>query len=138
MATYITDEVVFELPDGFVDRSITVVSSAKGAQPLSIVVTRDKREEILEKQVQNQVDAIKTAAPNTKVVGSCSREVGNLPAREVKMTTVAGKQPLYIRQTWVSYYETLLSFSVTSLRAHQAICDSTADRLLDGMKFRKK
>lgn len=138
MATYVTDEVVFELPDGFTDRSITVLSSKKPAPPISIVVTRDARQGVLEKQAGEHVEAIKGASPMTKVIGIRSREVGNLPAREVKMTTVVAKQPLYVRQTWIAYYDTLLSVGVTATRDKQSVCDGIADKLLDGMLFRKK
>jgi hypothetical protein len=139
MATYLTDEVTFDLPDGFTDRSLTILSSNKPTNPMSIVVSRDPREEkTLEAQVAGQLTMIQEAAPHTKVLGVRDRQVGNLPAREAKMTTIAGRQPLYVRQTWVSYYDIILSFSVTALRNHQQVCDANADRLLSNVKFRKR
>lgn len=138
MATYITDEVVFEVPDGFVERSVNVLSSGNPQHPMSIVVNRDPQVDSLENEVAAQVAGICQLAKDTKIRGQRAREVGNLPAREVRMNSVAAKQPLYVRQTWVSYYGTMLSFTVTSLRAQQPLCDATADRLLANVKFRKR
>jgi hypothetical protein len=138
MAMYVTDEVVFEVPDGFVDRSLTMLSSTRGTQAMSITIARNPMEGSLEQQVTEQVETIKKIAPNTKVLGIRERVVGHLPAREVKMVTTAGKNPIYLRQTYVTYYATLLSISVSSQRMHQQLCDATTERLVNNMKFRKR
>ncbi len=136
--TYLTDEVVFEVPDGFVDKSLTMLSSTKVTMPMSITIDRNPAEGPLESQVTKQLETIKKVSPSTKVLGSREREVGNLPAREVRMSTVAGKQQLYVRQTYVAYYGTLLTISMTSQRPQQQQCDAAAERLVTSLKFRKR
>lgn len=138
MVMYVTDEVVFEVPDGFVDESMTMLTSTRQNQPMSIVVSREPVKKPLQEHVTDQLATIQTVAPNTRVLGVRDREVGMLPAREAKLATFASKQPLYVRQTYVDYYGTYLSFSVSSQRPHQQLCDATAERLLGGTKFRKR
>lgn len=138
MATYVTEEVAFDLPDGFADRSSTMLSSTKAGHPMSIVVTREPLTKTVEEHVQEAVAAIRKTAPVTKVLGQRERDIGNLPAREVRFSTVASKQPLYIRQAYVPYYGTLLALTVSSLRNQQPFCDSIAEKLVNGVQFRKR
>jgi hypothetical protein len=138
MALYVTDEIVFEVPDGFVDRSLTILASTKASHAMSLTIDRNPAEGPLEDQVTAKVDTIKKVAPTTKVLGVRQREVGHLPAREVKMVTTAGRQQLYVRQTYVSYYGTLLSISLSSQRMHQQLCDAAAERLVNNVKFRRR
>lgn len=136
--TYLTDEVVFEVPDGFVDKSLTMLSSTKATLPMSITIDRNRAEGPLQEQVTRQLELIKKVSPSTKVLGSRDREVANLPAREVRMSTVTAKQQLYVRQTYVTYYGTLLTISMTAPRTQQQQCDAAAERLVTNLKFRKR
>jgi len=63
MATYVTEEIVFDLPDGFVDESNTMLSSAKAGHPISIVVTRGPLTRSVEDHVKGAVQAIQKTAP---------------------------------------------------------------------------
>jgi hypothetical protein len=138
MATYVTEEIVFDLPDGFVDESNTMLSSAKAGHPISIVVTREPLTRSVEDHVKGAVQAIQKTAPVTRVLGHREREIGHLPGREVRFSTVASKQPLYIRQAYVPYYDKLLAITFSSLRTQQPFCDSIAEKLVDGIQFRKR
>lgn len=138
MAAYVTDEASFEIPDGFVDRSITMLSTTRGGSPMSVVLNRDPVREPLEKQVATTLEAVKKAAPATKVVGVRAREVGGLPGREARLNVIAQKQALYVRQAYVTYYERLLTITITGQRGHQATLDSVAEKLLSTMQFRRK
>ncbi|HSN98618.1 MAG TPA: DcrB-related protein [Candidatus Nanopelagicales bacterium] len=137
MPTYHTDEISFEIPDGFVDRSMTVLAP-EGEPAISLVITRDPRtEEPLPEQVSKIVQAITKQIPNTKLLGQREREVGGLRGRELRATT-AGKVPTYARQVFVDYYGSLLTLTITVKRAHQAFCDRTAESILTSLKFRKR
>ena len=138
MATYVTEEIAFDLPDGYVDESNTMLSSTKAGHPMSIVVTREPLTKPVEEHVKEAVQGIQKTAPMTRVLGQRDRDVGPLPGREVRFSTVASKQPLYIRQAYVPYYGTLLTFTVSSLRTQQPFCDSIAEKLVDGVQFRKR
>jgi hypothetical protein len=138
MPTYTTDEVTFELPDGFVDRSITVLNSKDLQHPMSLVINRDDAAMPLEEHVAAAIQAIQKAAPGTKVLGQRTREVGHLPAREVRFSTVAAKKALYVRQAYLAYYDTILSFSLSAVRTQQPKCDAVADRLLSNVQFRRR
>lgn len=138
MATYVTEEIAFDLPDGFVDRSNTMLSSTKAGHPMSIVVTREPLTKTVEQHVHEAVQAIQKTAPMTRVLGHREREIGHFPGREVRFSTVASKQPLYIRQAYVPYYATLLAITVSSLRTQQPFCDSIAEKLVNGIQFRRR
>lgn len=138
MATYVTEEITFDLPDGFVDESNTMLSSTKAGHPMSIVVSRSPLTKSVEEHVSETIKAIQKTAPVTRVLGQRDREIGHLPGREVRFSTVASKQPLYIRQAYVPYYDTLLTFTVSSLRTQQPFADSIAEKLVDGVQFRKR
>jgi len=138
MTTYISDEVTFEIPDGFADQSMTMLSSTKPSGGLNVVVSREPTLAPLQEHVTRQVAVIQKIAPQTKVLGVRDRDIGSLPGREAKLATFAGKQPIYVRQAYVDYYGTMLSFSVTSQRTHQLMCDAAAERLLTGVKFRRR
>lgn len=138
MPTYHTDEISFEVPDGYVDRSLTVLSPA-GEPAISLVITREPRtEEPLAAQVSQVVQAMVKQVPNTKVTGQREREVGGLRAREIRTTSQMGKVLTYARQTFVGYYGTLLTLTVTTKRAHQMFCDKAADSILESIQFRKR
>src|SRR5688572_29247757 len=107
MATYTTNEVTFDLPDGFVDRSLTFLLNGSTTMPITVVVSRDPREGTLEEQVAGIVeDLIKDGKDGvTKLRGLREREVANLEAREGKFSTILGRNNIYVRQAWVSYYD---------------------------------
>jgi len=138
MAIYTTDEITFEVPDGFADRSVTVLASKDVNHPMSLVINRDALEGPVEKHVAEAVEGIKKIAPATKILGQRDREVGSLPAREIRFSTATAKRPIYVRQAYVPYYDTLLSFSFSAGRTQQPRCDALADRLLEGARFRRR
>lgn len=140
MVIYETDEITFEVPEGYVDRSMNIFvtpPSATRSAPLSIVITRDAR---TDEPVTEQAGKLLKDVPKVtgfKVVGQRDREVGSLPAREARIHGVQSNVPTYSRQTFVGYYDTLLSIVVTAPRASSAQCDALTDRLLGSMRFKK-
>lgn len=138
MATYHTDELSFEVPDGFVDRSVTVLAP-EGEPAISLVITREPRAEgPLEAQVSQATRAMVEQVPSTKVTGQREREVGGLRAREVRAQCMVNKVATYARQVFVGYYGTLLTMTLTVKRPHQALCDRAAEGILSSVRFRKR
>ncbi|AKT42213.1 DcrB-related protein [Chondromyces crocatus] len=138
MPIYHTDEISFEVPEGFDDRSLTVLSPT-GEPAISLVITREPRTDApLATQVSQVLEAMLKQVPGSKVTGQRERTMGGLAAREVRTTTAANKILLYARQVFVSYYGTLLTMTVTTKRAHQSFCDRAVESLADSIKFRKR
>jgi hypothetical protein len=140
MVTYETDEILFEVPAGFVDKTINIFvtpPSVTRSAPMSIVITRDPR---TDEPVGEQASKILRDAPKVlgfKVLGQRDRSVGSLPAREARVHGQQNNVPTYARQTFVGYYDTLLAIVVTAPRASVAQCDALTERLLESMRFKK-
>lgn len=142
MAIYEVDELTFEVPDGYVDKTINVFlppSAALKGEPLNIVLTRDALpEEPLGPQVARMLKDFESKMPGAKVLGHRERSVGALPGREARVHAVHSKVPVYQRQFFVRHYGALLTFIVTSARAQSAKCDAIAERLLGSLRLRKQ
>ncbi|EYF02666.1 DcrB-related protein [Chondromyces apiculatus] len=141
MALYEADEVSFEVPDGYVDRSMNMfISPSQGprGQPISVVITRDPRtEETVRDQAIRLLKDVVAALPGGKLLGQRDREVGAQPAREARLQAVQQRVPTYARQTYVGHYGTLLTITVTSPRGAAQQCDAQTERLLGSMRFKK-
>ena len=140
MVIYETDEITFEVPEGYVDKSMNIFvtpPSATRSAPLSIVIMRDPR---TDEPVGEQASKLLKDVPKvlgSKVLGQRDRAVGSLPAREARIHGQQYNVPTYTRQILVGYYATLLSIAVTAPRAASAQCDALTERLLDSMRFKK-
>lgn len=141
MAIYETDEITFEVPDEYVDRSMNIFvtpPSASRSAPMTIVITREPR---TDDSAAEQASKLLRDVPKVigfKVLGQRDREVGTLPAREARIHGMQKEVPTYARQTFVGYYDVLMSIIVTAPRASSAQCDALAERLLGSMRFKKK
>lgn len=142
MAIYEIDELSFEVPDGYSEQTLNLFhppSATLKGDPLNILVTRDKRtDEPLNAQVGRLLKDLETRVPGAKVLGQRDRPVGALPGREARVHAVHQKIPVYQRQFFVSYYDTMLAFIVTSTRAQSAKCDAIAERFLTSLRLRKQ
>src|ERR1041385_4102488 len=112
MALFETDELSFEVPEGYVDRSMNLFLPPSGlmrSSPQSLLVTRDPRtEQPLHQQVGQMLKDMETKLPHVKLLGHRERQVGALPAREARVHAVHDGTPIYQRQCFVGYYGTLL------------------------------
>lgn len=138
MPIYHADEMSFEIPDGFVDRSMTVLAP-RGEPALSLVITREPRsEEPLAAQVSQIAATLTEKLPGVRVLGQREREAGGVRARELRATATVDGVATYARQVFIDYYGTLLTFSITSKRAHQPLCDRATETLMGSLKLRKR
>jgi len=140
MRTFITDELRFEIPDEFRDRSLNMLATPEGKQPrISLTVSREARTEAPfaeQADLTLKEEARKFAA--MKIVGRRARTAGGLEAFEARIEASANRQATYSRQVMVGYYGTLLTFTWSSLRAAREQCDRAADTMLDAITFRKR
>jgi len=142
MAIYEVDELSFEVPDGYVDRSMNVfvppANMMKGT-PHNILITREPRsEETVAQQAARLLKELASKMPGTKILGQRDRVIGALPGREARSHGTRNGVPIYQRQFFVGHYGTLLSLIVTSTRAQSAQCDALAERLLASLKLRRR
>ena len=101
MVTYETDEIMFEVPSGYVDKSMNIFvtpPSAGRAAPMSIVITRDPRTEEPVAQQASKLLREVPQVPGFKVLGQRDRSVGPLPAREARVHGHCGWTAMY--QSW--------------------------------------
>ena len=139
MATFETNELTFEVPDDYIDRSINVFlpSSARDGNS-SIIVTREARTEgTLAQQVNGLLDAAAGKVRGLKLIGQRDREVGTVPGREVRLHGQTGRVPTYQRQIYVTHYGRLLAITVSTPRAQSASCDAVMERVLGSLHLAK-
>ncbi len=139
MSIYNVEEMSFEVPEGYTDRTLNMFYPAsQGGGAMSITVAREARtDEALPVQVGKFLKAFEKFMQSCKVVGQRETVVGNLGAREVKVHGTQNKQPIYQRQAHVSWFGTMLTFFVTSPRGSAQKCDAVADAILASVRFRK-
>lgn len=142
MAVFEVDELAFEVPDGYLDRTINIFTpppSQMRAIPLGIVITREPRtDEQLEQQVSKLLKTLSAQMPGGKILGQRARTVGALSGRECRMHLMRDGVPLYQRHFLVHYYDLLLSVIVTSTRSQSARCESLMEQLLLTLRLRKR
>lgn len=141
MAIYEVDEITFEVPDGYRDRSVNLfLPPPAGAQdaPQTIVITREPRtEETVGQQASRLLRELAAKYPDTTVLGQRDRTIGALPGREARSHVTWSGVPLYQRNFFVGHQGTLLSFIVASARARSALTDEIAEKLLASLRLRR-
>ncbi len=142
MAIYEVDELTFEVPDGYVDRSMNLFVPPAGMMkqsPQNVIVTREPRtEETVGQQASKLMKELSSKVPGVKLLGQRDRMIGALPGREARVHAVRDGVPIYQRYFFVGHYGVLLSFIVTSSRAQSAICDGIAERFMTSLRLRKR
>jgi hypothetical protein len=142
MAIYEVDELSFEVPDGYTDRSMNMFAPPAGLaknNPQNLVITREPRtEETIGQQAGRLLKELASKVPGTKILGQRDRVVGALPGREARTHGSRNGVPIYQRQFFVGHYGTLLSVIVTSTRAQSAKCDAVAEQVLSSLRLRKR
>ncbi|MBL9021527.1 MAG: DcrB-related protein [Myxococcales bacterium] len=140
MVRYEVDELSFELPDGFADESVNIlIPTSPTGRNANIVVTREPRTEApLGQQVVGILTAAGEKVQGLKVLGHREREVGTVPGYEARSHSMTNKVPTYQRQVYLSWYGTLLCFTVSGARAQNAFCDSLIEKLISTLRLKKK
>jgi hypothetical protein len=150
MAIYEVDEFSFEVPDGYVDRSMNLFLPPEGltrAKTQNLVITREPRtEETVGAQVSETVGAqvsrlLKEFAakiPGVKLLGQRDRPLGALAGREARANAMQDGTPIYQRYFFVGHYGTLLAVIATSARAQSAQCDALVERFLSSLRLKKR
>lgn len=140
MRTYHTDELLFDVPDEWIDRSMHIFVSAQGDRvPFNIVLTRDKLEgEELRPFVLQKLKDLAKQLPKLNVLGQRGRNVGPLPGHEARFQWPVQGGTMYQHQVYVAYYGEVLTFTASSLMKLAPQCDAYLEQMLSSIKFRKR
>lgn len=136
MITYRTDELSFDLPEGFLDNSVHVFSKAN--EGISVTIARARSGEAsIEDLATGALAQLSKVVPGLRVREQRDSEIGHLPAFEARVEGVVGKDPIYQRQAHVDWFGTHLLVSVTAAQRNVGQCNDIADAVLSSFRFRK-
>lgn len=142
MAIYEVDEFSFEVPDGYVDRSMNLFLPREGltrARTQNLVITREPRtEETVAQQASKLLKEYAAKVPGVKILGQRDRPLGALPGREARAHATQEGQPVYQRYYFIGHYGMLLAVIATSARAQSAQCDGIVERFLSSLRLKKR
>lgn len=141
MRTYHTDEIVFDVPDDWIDRSMNIfVSSAGDQAPFNVVITRDKLGDLeLRAFVIQKLKDFSKHIPRFNMLGQRQRAVGPLQGLEARLQwPVQGGGTMYQHQIYVAYYGEILIFTASSMLKLAAQCDTYLEQILSNIKFRRQ
>jgi len=138
--TYHTDELLFDLPDEWTDRTMNIFVSAPGDRvPFNIVITRDKLEgEELGPFVIARLKQVAKELHKLSILGQRERKIGPLPGREARMQWPIKGGMMYQHQVYVAYYGEVLTFTASSLLKLATQCDAYLEQVLSNIKFRRQ
>ncbi|AKT38536.1 DcrB-related protein [Chondromyces crocatus] len=140
MRTYHTDELIFDMPDEWADKSMNIfVSSAGERIPFNIVITRDSlKGEEFGPFVLQRLREIAKKLGKLRVLGQRERMVGPLRGREARMQWPVQGGTMYQHQVYVAYYGEVLTFTASSIIKLATQCDAYLEQILSNIKFRKQ
>ncbi|MRG92979.1 DcrB-related protein [Polyangium spumosum] len=140
MRTYHTDELIFDVPDEWSDRSMNIFVSTPGERvPFNIVITRDKLEgDEVAPFVLGKLKELGKQIPKLKVLGQRARTVGPLVGLEARLQWPVHGGTMYQHQVYLPYYGEVLTFTASSLVKLAPQCDAYLEQVLSGIKFRKR
>jgi len=139
MITYRVDELSFDLPEGFADRTLNVFfSPGPHTGILSLTIAREPvNDSALGERVDHALAAMKEALPSLRVVDRRVAVIGYLPAVETKIQATQDRVPVYQRQAFIEWFDRLLLVSITSTRQKSPQCDALAEKITASLRFRK-
>lgn len=139
MATYRVNELRFDVPDGYQDRTVNVFVRPGERSSLAVTVAREPRtERPLAEQATESARKL-TEITGLQVRGERAREIGALPGHEIRLEGQVNGTATYQRQMHVDWFGTILLVAVTSPRLRRDECDRVADGLAQhGLRFRKR
>ncbi|MDI1436346.1 DcrB-related protein [Polyangium sorediatum] len=142
MAIYEVDEFSFEVPDGYVDRSMNLFFPREAmtrVRTQNLVITREPRtEETVVQQAARILKVFSTKVPGLKIIAQRDRPLGALPGREARAHATQQGHPVYQRYYFVGHYGTFISVIATSARAQSTQCDAVVERLLTSLRLKKR
>jgi hypothetical protein len=136
---YTTDELRFEIPTGFVDKTMNILGNADAKKPaVSLTIARQPRtEEVFATEVAQIFTQLKDKV-GMKIIGRREREAGAVTCWEGRAHGMQGKTPVYTRMLFVPYYDSFLTFNVAAPRSASDLCDRVAEDLSESLRLRRR
>ncbi len=133
------DEMSFELPDGWEDKTLNVFADGpEGKSVFNVVVSRDDLDgEELPAFIDGQLASLVRSQPHYSVMGKRATTAGGLPAVESKLRMRTKVAVIYQRQVAVAYYGRVLMFTAASPMRLSSQCDAYLSAMMQSVKFRK-
>lgn len=139
MSAYHTDEVSFELPEGYVDHSMNVLRPPADVTGFSLVVTRQSLEgNEVAPFVSEILKGLGAKWPGFKILGQRERKVGPIVGREARVRWAPKGQPIYQHQVYVPYYGVALIFTASCSFRFATQCESHLNQVLATVKLRRQ
>jgi hypothetical protein len=140
VAAYHTDEIILDVPEDWVDRSINVFLSSPGDRvPFNILVTRDVlRGEELAPFVRRQLQDLSKKLTKMIILGQRDRQIGPLAGREARLQWLQQGNLMYQHQVYVPYYGVALTITASSIAKLAVRCDEYLEQFLATLRFRKQ
>jgi hypothetical protein len=137
MALYHCDELTFDAPDGWVDRSINMFASPSGE--ISLNVTRDDLAgEPVGPWVAKQLKRFEKNWPRFLLIGQRERRFAGSVGWEARLQWGPEGAFVYQHQSYVPYYGRVIIVTATSPKRLAAQCDVALEALLDGLRLRRQ
>jgi hypothetical protein len=139
MTMFHTDEVSFEVPEGWVDRTINILAPPEHPSGFTLVMSRQALHgKELAPFVAGALATLAKEWPRFVVLGQRDRKVGPLQGREARVKWAPKGQPFYQHQVYVAYYGTALIFTATTAFRFALQCEGFLDQAMANVRFRRQ
>ncbi len=139
MPRFTTNELSFEVPDGFVNASIDTFFLGEDAPEMTLTISREPLGDgSLEAQAEERLAALPEVLPKSRILARRRSRVGTLDAYEARLEVQSLRGGFFQRLAFVAYYDTLLLFTGSCHPTGRAKCELEVDRVLDSLRFRKR
>lgn len=133
------DEMSFEIPDDWEDKTVNVFADGmEGKSLFNVVVTRDDLGgKDVGEVISAELGSLVRTQPQYSVMGKRSTQVGTLPAFESRIRMRTKAAMIYQRQVAVAYHDRVIMFTASSPMKMSGQCDAFLAKMMQTVKFRK-
>jgi hypothetical protein len=140
MSLFNTTEGQFELPDGWVDRSISIFhpSHENGETGPSIVISRERLEGTVAEHSAKLLDGLRRALPRFELVWNKPAKVGPMDGFDLRFRWTKSGVRIEQRVVTLGYYDDLLVHTASGPLDRAEEISTILDNCLTSMKLRRQ
>jgi hypothetical protein len=138
---YHIDEGVFEIPGGWRDQTINVLSRpAPDGSNFGLVVTRFQLADgqTIEAFAEAHLAEHAQTLRGFELLGKRASVIGNLPSVEAKLRWINDKHAMFHHIAFVAYYGRVVVFTASSYAKNAEECEKLLGKVLANAKFRER